>query len=126
MTEDRFVIVGASIGGMTAAEEVRKRSAAEIVLIDGDREVPYDKTVLSKGELIHPASAGVGIRTPEQFAEQNIDLRTACLGGKRRPGLKGGALERRLTTELLETVDRYRCYSGGARTQPPNRGLQHP
>ena len=74
MNSERFVIVGASIGGMTAAEELRKLTDAEIVLIDGDPDAPYDKTALSKAALLGETVPDIGMRSAEEFDARKITV----------------------------------------------------
>ena len=76
MTEERFVVVGASVGGLTAAQELRKLTDAEIVIVDGDPDAPYDKTALSKAALIQDEIPGIRICTPEKLHDHGITLRS--------------------------------------------------
>lgn len=75
---DRTVIVGAGIAGVSAAGALRAAGyAGEIVLINGEAELPYRRTTVSK-EIVR------GEREPDQvrikpeawYGTQNIDLRS--------------------------------------------------
>lgn len=76
----RVVVVGASIGGVTAAETLRQEGFdGEIVLIGDEQHRPYLRPPLSKQILLgewEPEQAT--IHTPAQTEELDIDLRTSC------------------------------------------------
>ena len=79
----RVVVVGASVAGIQTAESLREQGfAGELVLLDGDKEFPYNRPPLSKeflaGELDED---DIRLLTPDLVAELDIDLRlgtTAC------------------------------------------------
>ena len=76
----RIVIVGASIGGLTAAETLRQEGFdGQIVLIGDERHRPYNRPPLSK-QIINgewePDDAG--IRSESEIDDLGIDLRTSC------------------------------------------------
>lgn len=79
-TAPRVVIVGASVGGVTAAETLRQEGfSGEIVLIGEERHRPYLRPPLSKQVLLgewEPDQASM--HTPAQADELDIDLRTSC------------------------------------------------
>ncbi len=74
---ERVVIVGASLGGQTAAIELRKSGfTGEIVLISGEDYAPYDRPPLSKKVLTGEWSREKITLKPESFyVEQDIELR---------------------------------------------------
>jgi NADPH-dependent 2,4-dienoyl-CoA reductase/sulfur reductase-like enzyme len=76
----RVVVVGASIGGVTAAETLRQEGFdGEIVLIGDERHRPYQRPPLSKQILLgewEPDQAE--IHTALQSAELDIDVRSSC------------------------------------------------
>lgn len=76
----RVVVVGASIGGLTAAETLRQEGFdGEIVLIGDERHLPYNRPPLSKQILLgdwEPHQAA--IRTAAEAADLAIELRTSC------------------------------------------------
>lgn len=52
MSAARVVVIGASIGGVRTVQALRTAGyAGEIVLVDADPELPYDRPPLSKAEL---------------------------------------------------------------------------
>ncbi|WP_433676154.1 NAD(P)/FAD-dependent oxidoreductase [Microbacterium gorillae] len=97
MTE-RVVVVGASIGGLTAAETLRQEGfAGEIVLIGSETHLPYSRPPLSKQILLGDWEGDEAvIRTAAELAELGIQVRTGC----RATGLDVGG--RVLHTELGE------------------------
>ena len=76
----RVVVVGASIGGLTAAETLRQEGfVGEVVLIGDERHHPYNRPPLSKQIVAgdwEPADAG--IRSASEIDDLGIDLRTSC------------------------------------------------
>lgn len=76
----RVVVVGASIGGTTAAETLRQEGFdGEIVLIGEERHRPYLRPPLSKQILLgewEPEQAS--IHTVPQADELDLELRTSC------------------------------------------------
>ena len=76
----RVVVVGASIGGATAAETLRREGFdGEIVLIGDERHRAYQRPPLSKQILLgewEPEQAA--IHTVAQSDELGIDVRTSC------------------------------------------------
>jgi NADPH-dependent 2,4-dienoyl-CoA reductase/sulfur reductase-like enzyme len=81
-TDLSYVIVGASIAGLSAAETLRTLTDAPILLVDGDPDAPCDRTALSKDVLIAPeVGDGVFLRTEAQLAEQRIAVRRQYAAG---------------------------------------------
>lgn len=79
-TSPRVVVVGASIGGLTAAETLRQEGfAGEVVLIGDEQHHPYNRPPLSKqiisGEW-EPEHAR--IRSEIEIDDLGIQLRTSC------------------------------------------------
>ena len=76
----RVVVVGASIGGLTAAETLREEGySGEIVLIGDEPHLPYNRPPLSKQILAgewEPAQAA--IRTATELDERAIRVMTGC------------------------------------------------
>jgi NADPH-dependent 2,4-dienoyl-CoA reductase/sulfur reductase-like enzyme len=77
----RFVIVGAGAAGAAAAQTLRELGfAGEIVMLDRDNRVPYDRTLLSKYVL---SGASGGEKSPLQsqtfYQSRAIDRRTATV-----------------------------------------------
>lgn len=77
----RVVVVGASIGGITAAETLRREGFdGEIVVVGDEPHRPYLRPPLSKQILLgewEPEQAF--IQTVAQTDELDIDLRTSCV-----------------------------------------------
>ncbi len=77
MSNRRFVIVGASLAGAKAAEELRERGFdGEIVLVGAERELPYERPPLSK-DYLRGESERDAMRVHEEtfYREQQIELR---------------------------------------------------
>ncbi len=75
----RFVIVGAGAAGAVAAQTLRERGfGGEIIMLDRDNRVPYDRTILSKYVL---SGGSAGEKSPLQsqafYLEHGIERRTA-------------------------------------------------
>ena len=73
----RFVIVGASLAGATAAEALRQSGfSGELTLIGEEAQQPYERPPLSKGYLLGKAPVESAYIHDENFyAEHNIELR---------------------------------------------------
>ncbi|MFD8807074.1 NAD(P)/FAD-dependent oxidoreductase [Streptomyces sp. NPDC059597] len=79
MTTD-VVIVGASAGGLTVAEGLRRRGfTGSVTLVDADPELPYDRPPLSKQVLDGrwPAERA-RLREPAELDALDLDLRLGC------------------------------------------------
>ena len=76
----RVVVVGASVGGLTAAETLRHEGYdGEIVLVGDEACLPYTRPPLSKQVLMgewEPDRAVV--RTSAEIDDLDIELRTGC------------------------------------------------
>lgn len=87
---DRVVIVGAGLGGVRAAESLRRAGwEGGIVLLSGEQEVPYDRPPLSKDVLLgtrEPAS--LALRDPARLAELGIELRLGVTATGVDPGAR--------------------------------------
>jgi nitrite reductase/ring-hydroxylating ferredoxin subunit len=70
----RFIIVGGGPAGLSAAETLRQQGyTGEILIINKEKYVPYDRTVLSK--FIPGSVNKLYLRTPEFLKEYDIDVR---------------------------------------------------
>jgi 3-phenylpropionate/trans-cinnamate dioxygenase ferredoxin reductase subunit len=78
MSEQVFVIVGASLAGAKAAEALRERGFdGRIVLIGAEPERPYERPPLTKDYLRGESEREAAFVHPESFyAEQRIELLT--------------------------------------------------
>lgn len=85
----RIVVVGASIGGLTAAETLRQEGFdGEVVVLGEESHLPYTRPPLSKQILSREWEPGdASIRTPQELDAQGIDVRT----GSPATGLDVGA-----------------------------------
>src|SRR5918998_3887226 len=79
MADRPFVIVGASLAGAKAAEELRQQGYdGRIVLIGAEPERPYERPPLSKEYLRGESPRAKAYVHPDSFyTEHNIELRTA-------------------------------------------------
>jgi len=77
MTTNRIVIVGASLAGAKAAEELRTKGyEGEVVLIGAEQELPYERPPLSKEYLRGESQRADAQVHPEEFYRDNsIELR---------------------------------------------------
>jgi 3-phenylpropionate/trans-cinnamate dioxygenase ferredoxin reductase component len=71
------IIVGAGIGGASAAEALRRDGFdGRIVLLGAEREPPYERPLLSKGYLLGTVDdTKVTLRQATDYAAEGIDLR---------------------------------------------------
>jgi len=74
---ERVVIVGAGAAGDSAAETLRREGfAGSIILVDPDRDAPYDRPNLSKDYLAgNAAEEWIPLHPPEFYEEHGIELR---------------------------------------------------
>lgn len=74
---DRFVIVGGGLAGASAAGELRKQGFhGSIVLIGGERHVPYIRPPLSKGFLSGSESReSIDVHPAGWYDDNDVDLR---------------------------------------------------
>jgi 3-phenylpropionate/trans-cinnamate dioxygenase ferredoxin reductase component len=77
MSEQRFVIVGASLAGAKAAETLRDEGfEGRVELIGAETELPYERPPLSKGVLLGKDDVQVArIHDKAWYDERNIELR---------------------------------------------------
>ena len=72
----RYVIVGAGIAGVTAAEAVRRQDpTGEILLLSRERELPYSRPLLSKAPLLSLELKRMALHDAAWYRELGIDLR---------------------------------------------------
>ncbi len=77
MSEDAYVIVGASLGGAKAAEALRAEGfAGPVVLIGAESELPYERPQLSKDYLQGKSPREkIYVHPEEWYAEHDVELR---------------------------------------------------
>ena len=78
MSRQTFVIVGASLAGAKAAEELRKLGCEDkIVLVGAEAERPYERPPLSKEHLRGESDREkVFVHDPDFYTRQEIELIT--------------------------------------------------
>jgi len=77
MTDDVYVIIGASLAGAKAAETLRDEGfTGRIVLIGEESELPYERPPLSKGYLLgNDPRDGGRVHDADWYAENHVELR---------------------------------------------------
>ena len=76
MAEKKYVIIGAGIAGVSAAEAIRREDpAGQITLLSVERELPYARPMLSKAPLLSWELKKLALHKAEWYREQKIDLR---------------------------------------------------
>jgi 3-phenylpropionate/trans-cinnamate dioxygenase ferredoxin reductase subunit len=95
MSQQTFVIVGASLTGATAAAALRKGDGdARIVLIGAEQERPYERPPLSKEYLRgDPKASKPYVHDEGYYAEHDIDLRTGTRATAFDPAARTVTLE---------------------------------
>lgn len=93
----RVVVVGGSLAGVNAVEELRHRGfQGEITLVSGEDDLPYDKPPLSKAALKEgPQHEQLALKDAAWYDEHGVDvlLASAAVGldaGARIVALEGG------------------------------------
>lgn len=77
---DRFVIIGAGIAGVSAAEAVREYAPnAEIVLLSKEGEIPYMRLNLTRLLAGEFPEENLPLHTPAWYEERTIDLRLGAV-----------------------------------------------
>jgi 3-phenylpropionate/trans-cinnamate dioxygenase ferredoxin reductase component len=80
MSQQTFVIIGASLAGAKAAETLRDEGFdGRVVLIGDEQERPYERPPLSKEYLRGEADSKPYVHEEIFYAERDIDLRTGTL-----------------------------------------------
>jgi 3-phenylpropionate/trans-cinnamate dioxygenase ferredoxin reductase subunit len=72
-----FVIVGASLAGVSAAAALREQGySGELILVGHEKELPYERPPLSKGYLLGDAErSSVFVQPSDWYPENAVDLR---------------------------------------------------
>lgn len=76
-TTRRYVIAGGGTAALSAADAIRKRDkTGEIIMISAEDCLPINRPMLSKNMVIAARiKDSIAIKSPEWFAESNIDIR---------------------------------------------------
>jgi 3-phenylpropionate/trans-cinnamate dioxygenase ferredoxin reductase subunit len=87
MSQETFIIVGASLAGAKAAEELRERGfEGRVVLVGDESERPYERPPLSKDHLRGESEREKAFVHPEEFyAQHQIELITGRSATKLDP-----------------------------------------
>jgi 3-phenylpropionate/trans-cinnamate dioxygenase ferredoxin reductase subunit len=85
----RIVIIGAGLGGATAAATVRERGyPGELVVLGGEQHRPYELPALSKGLLLGDTDEPDWVRDEEFYREHDIDLRLGTVATRVERGAR--------------------------------------
>ena len=86
MSQQTFVIVGASLAGAKAAEELRERGFdGRVILVGAESERPYERPPLTKDYLRGESEREKAYVHPSDFYEQHeIELLTGRSGDRDR------------------------------------------
>lgn len=86
----RIAIVGASVGGLTTAESLRRLGFDGVITLIGDEvHLPYDRPPLSKQVLSGKWTPDrASLRRETEIAALELDLRIATKATRLRPGLR--------------------------------------
>ncbi len=116
----KHIIIGTGPAGVVAAETLRKRSAAdEIILIGGEPELPYSRMAIPYHLIGKVNEGGTHLRTdPDHFAKLRIDLRQAWVKSLAL-GNKGIVLN----DGTLLNFDKLLLATGSRATRPPIPGM---
>src|SRR2546423_13003099 len=97
MSKQTFVIVGASLAGAKAAEELRERGFdGQVILVGAEPDRPYERPPLSKGYLVGKTDKEkIYVHDESWYPDNNVELRlgtraTALDAGSRTVTLNGG------------------------------------
>jgi 3-phenylpropionate/trans-cinnamate dioxygenase ferredoxin reductase component len=118
---DSVLVIGASVAGVGAANELRRCGfSGRITLVDGQAHLPYDRPPLSKGALYRQDTIpDLPFHDRDYYVRMNIDLQL---------GTSAQVLDADTRTVLLDSgqrlsADRIIVATGArARPFPPNRG----
>ena len=108
-TSSRYVILGASLTGGTAAATLRKEGFdGEIVLVGAEPDPPYEPP-LSKDYLRRESPRdNVFLNTPQYYEEQQIELRLGQKAARLNAAEKRVVLELGRRAGLRQAPDRHR------------------
>lgn len=92
---DSVLIVGASVAGVGAANELRRCGCSgPITLVDSQTHLPYDRPPLSKAALqAEPALRDLQFHDAEHYAKLNIELRLGAAAQRLDPDARAVFLE---------------------------------
>jgi NADPH-dependent 2,4-dienoyl-CoA reductase/sulfur reductase-like enzyme len=120
----RILVIGASLAGVSAAEELRAQGyEGEVVLLGAERHLPYTRPPLSKDALLRGIDpTALQLRDQGWYVEREIELRL----GHRAVGLDTKRREVRLANETSLEYDGLVIATGLThRPMPPALRLRH-
>lgn len=81
MSDETYVIVGASLAGATAAAELRARGFdGRVLLLGAEESLPYERLGLSKGYLTgEKAAADFQVKAPDYYPTHDIEVLTRSM-----------------------------------------------
>jgi 3-phenylpropionate/trans-cinnamate dioxygenase ferredoxin reductase component len=91
MSKQTFIIVGASLAGAKAAEELRERGFdGRVLLIGNEPDRPYERPPLTKDYLRGESErAKAYVHEPDFYAQHEIELMTDTTATAIDPGSRG-------------------------------------
>jgi NADPH-dependent 2,4-dienoyl-CoA reductase/sulfur reductase-like enzyme len=121
--QNRIVIVGGGIGGVSAAAALRAGGyVGELVLIDR-AEFPYDRPPLSKDYLAGMRDLKqIALQQPEWYTENDVEL----VGNAEVTAVRPEAGEVELADSRVFVADKIILATGGRATRPPIPGSGSP
>jgi 3-phenylpropionate/trans-cinnamate dioxygenase ferredoxin reductase subunit len=85
----RIVIIGAGLGGATAAATLRERGyPGELVVLGSEEHRPYELPPLSKGLLLGDTDEPDWVRDEDFYREHDVDLRLGVVGTRIERGAR--------------------------------------
>jgi apoptosis-inducing factor 3 len=119
---DRYVIIGGGLAGGSAAETLRQSGfTGEIVMLCAEDVLPYDRTILTKGNntLLKITADNIKLRSQDFFDKIAVDVRTSTLV------TKVDAKTKSITTKNGDTLtyDKLLVASGTSAIRPDVPGV---
>ena len=116
----RYVIVGAGVAGVAAAEQIRRLDAdASIVMIGEERALPYHRPMLSRSLILPGVGERFAIYPPEWYSRRGIFL----LLGHRVTRLLPRAKQIELGEGTVLSYDKCILATGRESVLPPLEGV---
>lgn len=120
---ERFVIVGAGVAAVAAAEQIRRlNGGASIVMIGEEEALPYYRPALSRGLILPGVGERLALHTPEWYSRMGIFL----LSGRRVARLLPRAKQVELADGTVLSYDKCILATGSEAALPPIEGINMP
>jgi len=74
MKRETFVVLGSGIAGLSAAEAIRERTDAQIMLLGKERVLPYNRPMLTKMPLRGGTAKAASLHDEKWYARNDIEL----------------------------------------------------